>query len=200
MKPSTRQRRPAFDREQGVLVAQSLFHTHGYDAVSIADLTQALGVVPPSLYAAYGSKLELFERALHHYIAADFLPLEAILASGGTPSKVLTDLFIAAARHYTRDPVRRGCMVTEAMRADDEKAAAMATKLAGFGIEVIRAYVAANTPASAVDRITDYVLMTLRGISSYACLGYTQAKLVECSKIAGKALDIEFSMANAESK
>lgn len=198
MKTTTRQRRAAFDREQGVLVAQSLFHKHGYDAVSIADLTQALGVVPPSLYAAYGSKLELFERVLNRYISTDFLPLEAILASAGTPSEVLTELFIAAAKHYTHDPVLRGCMVTEAMRADDDKAAAIATKLAGFGTDIIRTYVAANASASEVDRITDYVLMTLRGISSYSCLGYTQAKLVECSKIAGKALDAEFNSSDGK--
>jgi TetR/AcrR family transcriptional repressor for divergent bdcA len=38
----------------------------------------------------------------------------------------------------------------------------------------------------------DYVLVNLRGLSSFACLGYTQEKLVECSKIAGRALEVEF--------
>ena len=196
--PAVRQRRPAFDREQGVLLAQALFHARGYDAVSIADLTQALGIVPPSLYAAYGSKLELFERALRSYTETDALPLGAILAADGTPAEVLTHLFVEAAKQYTRDPVRRGCMVTEAMRADDDKAAAVAAGLAAFGSDMIRAYVAEHAPAAEADRITDYVLLTLRGISSYSCLGYAQEKLVDCAGIAGRALDAEFAAVPAK--
>ena len=38
----------------------------------------------------------------------------------------------------------------------------------------------------------DYVLLNLRGLSSYACLRYSQEKLVECSRIAGRALKAEF--------
>lgn len=200
MKTDMRQRRPAFDREQGVLLAQALFHARGYDAVSIADLTQALEIVPPSLYAAYGSKLALFERALQSYVATDTLPVDEILSSEGSPSEVLTALFVAAAKHYTCDAVRRGCMVTEAMRSDDEKAAATAAKFSEYGSNIVREYVAAHAPIAEANRITDYVLLTLRGLSSYACLGYAQAKLVECSKIAGKALDAEFAAAAQKSK
>ena len=71
-----RQRRPAFDREQGVEIAKALFHARGYDAVSIADLTHALEINPPSLYAAYGSKFALFERTLRSYRSTDFLQIE----------------------------------------------------------------------------------------------------------------------------
>lgn len=193
MKTAPRQRRPAFDRELGVDLARALFHARGYDAVSIADLTQAMEIVPPSLYAAYGSKLALFERALHSYVATDTLPLDEVLASTGSPAQVLTRLFVTAAQHYTRDPVLRGCMVTEAMRADDAQAAALASTLAQQGSDAIRAYVAAHASPRDVDRITDYVLITLRGLSSYACLGFSQDKLVDCSKVAGRALEAEFA-------
>lgn len=190
-----RQRRAPFDRDEGVRIAKALFHARGFDAVSVADLTQALGIVPPSLYAAYGSKLELFQRTLDEYVATDFLALDRILDSTAPPAEELTDLFVAAAHHYTRDAVQRGCMVTEAMRADDPEAAAVATVLAGLGSEVIRNYIAAHASADDVDRILDYVLLTLRGLSSYACLGYSTEKLVSCSKVAGRALDAEFGAA-----
>jgi TetR/AcrR family transcriptional repressor for divergent bdcA len=39
---------------------------------------------------------------------------------------------------------------------------------------------------------SDYVLVTLRGTSSYACLGYSQKRLIDCSKMAGRSLDQEF--------
>jgi TetR/AcrR family transcriptional regulator, repressor for divergent bdcA len=189
---ATRQRKRPFDREQGVEVARRLFHARGYDAVSVADLTQALDVVPPSLYAAYGSKLGLFERALQSYVSTSALPLETILAPGIPPATALTDLLVAAAKHYTQDPVLRGCMMTEAMRADDPEASALAVTFAEAGSSVIRKYVAKHAKARDVGRIVDYVLLTLRGLSSYACLGFTGAKLVECAKVAGQALDAEF--------
>lgn len=49
-----------FDPEQAIETAQHLFHSRGYDAVSVADLTKAFGINPPSFYAAFGSKLGLY--------------------------------------------------------------------------------------------------------------------------------------------
>ena len=193
MNTTIRRRRPAFDREEGVRIAQELFHAHGYDAVSIADLTKAMGIVPPSLYAAYGSKLELFERALNRYVSISALPIDKLLALEGEPPEVLTNFFVAVAKHYTQHPSLRGCMVTEAMRADDPEAAAMAVEIASPAISQIRSYVARHAPPEKVDGITDYVVMTLRGLSSYACLGYAQEKLVECSKVAGRVFEAEFA-------
>ncbi|WP_296185765.1 TetR/AcrR family transcriptional regulator [Pseudomonas sp. UBA1879] len=193
MNTTIRRRRPAFDREEGVRIAQELFHAHGYDAVSIADLTKAMSIVPPSLYAAYGSKLELFERALNRYVSISALPIDKLLALEGEPTEVLTNLFVTVAKHYTQHPSLRGCMVTEAMRADDPEAAAMAVEIASPAISQIRSYVAKHAPPEKVDGITDYVVMTLRGLSSYACLGYAQEKLVECSKVAGRVFEAEFA-------
>lgn len=194
MNTTIRRRRPAFDREEGVRIAQELFHARGYDAVSIADLTKAMGIVPPSLYAAYGSKLDLFERALNRYVATSALPIDTLLASEGKPSEVLTNLFVSVSKHYTHHPTLRGCMVTEAMRADDPEAAAIAIRIATPAIEEIRTYVAQHSLPEKVDGITDYVVMTLRGLSSYACLGYAQEKLVECSKVAGRVFESEFAL------
>jgi TetR/AcrR family transcriptional repressor for divergent bdcA len=190
---STRQRRPAFDREKGVELARDLFHARGYDAVSVADLTEALDVKPPSLYAAYGSKLGLFERALRSYLETEYLSVQQILDDGADPASALTDLFVAAAKHYTRDGAPRGCLVTEAMRSDDDAAAALAATFAEGGVDVIRSYVAAHAAPEDADRILDYVLLTLRGLSSYACLGHSGEKLANCSIIAGRVLETEFA-------
>ena len=42
------------------------------------------------------------------------------------------------------------------------------------------------------ERVTDYVLMTLRGLSSYACLDYSTQRLTECARLAGRALKDDF--------
>lgn len=191
LKEPARKRRAAFDREQGVEIAQKLFHERGYDAVSVADLTAALGIVPPSLYAAYGSKAELFERAMKLYASREALALEDILTEDKPPALALTELLVEAARHYTRDDTCRGCMTTEGMRADDPTAREMATRLAEPASDAIRNYVA-RYDADAARRIADYVLLTLRGLSSFACLGRSQEHLVECARMAGKSLELEF--------
>jgi TetR/AcrR family transcriptional regulator, repressor for divergent bdcA len=191
MDAGTRKRRPAFDREQGVEIAQKLFHARGYDAVGVADLTAALGIVPPSLYAAYGSKAELFDRAMRLYADKHSLPVHEILAPEKNPSDALTDLLVEAARHYSRDEACLGCMITEGMRADDPTARGMATALAEPGSEVIRDYITRHAPDDAA-RITDFVLLTMRGLSSFACLGQSQDRLVESARMAGRSLSLEF--------
>ncbi|EDU6248483.1 TetR/AcrR family transcriptional regulator, partial [Salmonella enterica subsp. enterica] len=68
-----------FDPEQAIEAAQHLFHSRGYDAVSVADLTKAFGINPPSFYAAFGSKLGLYTRVLKRYRMTDAIPLGALL-------------------------------------------------------------------------------------------------------------------------
>jgi len=67
--PKTRGRgRPrAFDRNAALAKATRLFWQKGYEATSISDLTQTMGIGSPSLYAAFGSKEALYAEALTYY-------------------------------------------------------------------------------------------------------------------------------------
>jgi AcrR family transcriptional regulator len=56
-----------FDRDQALDRALDVFWRHGYEGASIAELTQAMGINPPSLYAAFGNKEALFRQALDRY-------------------------------------------------------------------------------------------------------------------------------------
>ncbi len=60
----------------------------------VADLCDALGIVAPSLYAAYGSKAELFNWAMKRYVETDFLPLDDILTLDSKPAEALTKLSV----------------------------------------------------------------------------------------------------------
>lgn len=60
----------AFDREAALRAALRLFWERGYAPVSVAELCQAMGVNPPSLYAAFGNKSALFLEAVAAYEAA----------------------------------------------------------------------------------------------------------------------------------
>lgn len=57
----------SFDLDKAVDTAIKLFQARGYDAVGVAELSAALGIKPPSFYAAFGSKAGLLERALKRY-------------------------------------------------------------------------------------------------------------------------------------
>lgn len=57
----------AFDRDTALLNALKIFWQHGYEPASIAELCQAMGIKPPSLYAAFGNKAKLFLEAVQYY-------------------------------------------------------------------------------------------------------------------------------------
>ena len=56
-----------FDRQAALAKATHLFWEKGFHATSISDLTQAMGIGSPSLYAAFGSKEALYVEAVDHY-------------------------------------------------------------------------------------------------------------------------------------
>jgi AcrR family transcriptional regulator len=53
--------------DQALAAALGVFWSKGYDGASMADLTQAMGITKPSLYAAFGNKEALFHKALELY-------------------------------------------------------------------------------------------------------------------------------------
>jgi len=57
-----------FDVEHALDQALEVFWRNGYEGSSIAELTQAMKISPPSLYAAFGNKEGLFRKALDRYI------------------------------------------------------------------------------------------------------------------------------------
>ncbi|WP_395334697.1 helix-turn-helix domain-containing protein [Novosphingobium sp. BL-8H] len=85
-----------------------LFRQHGYEGVSIADLTNAIGIAPPSLYAAFKSKAGLYREALDLYSG---LPgaLEG-MTDASTLEQGLEGFFNAAIQAVTAE--ERGCMIS----------------------------------------------------------------------------------------
>jgi len=57
----------SFCKEDALDKAMTVFWRHGYEGASMADLTKAMGINPPSLYACFGSKEGLFKTVLERY-------------------------------------------------------------------------------------------------------------------------------------
>jgi AcrR family transcriptional regulator len=65
---AVRGRPRSFDREETLRRAMDVFWRKGYDGASLNDLTAAMAINPPSLYAAFGDKEALYVEALQHYL------------------------------------------------------------------------------------------------------------------------------------
>lgn len=61
----------SFDYDKAVLQAMAVFWEKGYDGASMRDLTGAMGITGPSLYAAFGDKRGLYLETIDHYCSAD---------------------------------------------------------------------------------------------------------------------------------
>jgi TetR/AcrR family transcriptional regulator, repressor for divergent bdcA len=119
-RPRGRPRR--FDPEDAVATAKHLFHARGYDAVTVADVTEALGINPPSFYAAFGNKAGLYARILDRYASTEAIPLHELLQPDKPVAACLTAVLEEAARRYAADPAAAGCLVLEGTRCDDRAA------------------------------------------------------------------------------
>src|ERR1700710_2865629 len=97
-----------FDREAALQIAVKLFCKHGYEGVSIADLTTAMNISPPSLYAAFGGKEALFREALELYQQRPDLPH---LACTGSVRDQIKALLYDTVRAATDPDFPAGCMV-----------------------------------------------------------------------------------------
>lgn len=65
--PSRRGRPRNFDRDTALIRALGVFWRHGYEPASVGELCKVMDINPPSLYAAFGSKAELFLEAVNYY-------------------------------------------------------------------------------------------------------------------------------------
>ncbi|PCJ30641.1 MAG: TetR family transcriptional regulator [Gammaproteobacteria bacterium] len=59
-----------FDKQKALVQAMHVFWTKGFLGASLSDLTSAMGISKPSLYASFGNKEDLFVSATNHYIEA----------------------------------------------------------------------------------------------------------------------------------
>lgn len=176
-----------FDPDQAVATAQQLFHARGYDAVSVADVTEAIGINPPSFYSAFGNKARLYARILERYNAADAVPLAELLRPDRPVAACLAALLEEAARRYATGTAAAGCLVLEGTRCDDRDARDAARTLNLAAEDVIRDYIAARHPEDA-ERLTDFVSTTMSGLSAKARNGHGLDQLLATARLAGLAI------------
>jgi AcrR family transcriptional regulator len=108
-KPRGRPR--SFDREKALERAMQVFWKQGYEATSIHDLTRAMGINPPSLYAAFGDKERLFMEAVERYQRECGPAVACILDEAQTARGAIERLLTESAGQMAHSGDPRGCML-----------------------------------------------------------------------------------------
>ncbi len=94
--------------DQALAAALRVFWTKGYEGTSLSDLTDAMGITRPSLYAAFGNKEALFRKALDLY-ERDKLAYVQDALKQPTARAVAEHLLTGALANHTGDSEPKGC-------------------------------------------------------------------------------------------
>ena len=121
-----------FDRDDALGRAMRVFWARGYEGTSVQDLTAAMGVNKPSLYATFGCKEELFREAVELYDRTEGAAVTASLNDAPTAREAVEAMLRANARAYTAEETPRGCMIV------------LASLLGAPENETVRTFLAAN--------------------------------------------------------
>jgi TetR/AcrR family transcriptional repressor of nem operon len=107
-------RTKAFDPDAALARARDLFWQRGYEATSMADLVEHLGIGRASIYATFGSKHDLYVAALDRYAATlDPDPVD-VLSQPGPALPAVRRLVRGFGNASLTDPQHKGCMVVNA--------------------------------------------------------------------------------------
>lgn len=179
-------RKPSFDRADVVQRALKLFWTKGYHATSLKDLELALDMRPGSIYAAFGSKENIFIEALNLYAESSRTLLEASLSSA--PSKVvgLANYIRNFGCADTETAPSRACMLMKTVLEtpdDDPVLRQSAERLireaeAGYTDVFRDAQSNGELPANAKpDRLASWLMTQVFGLGAYAQRSDTTERL-----------------------
>ena len=187
---SSRGGRPrSFDREAAVVTAMDLFWRYGYEGVSISDLTAAIGIAPPSLYAAFGSKAELFKEAVVQYEAGPGSLDLAVLERAASLADGVKCLLSAAIASVSGSG--RACMVSGGMlachRDHNQLARHLSDRRRAFEAALEERLALWVEPSEATS-LARYLVAVMQGISIHALDGTTASELEDLASYASAAL------------
>jgi AcrR family transcriptional regulator len=176
-----------FDVDDALAAALRVFWEKGYEGTSLTDLTDAMGITRPSLYAAFGNKEALFRKALDLYEHEKLAYIgEALVAP--TSRGVAERLLRGALEMQTSECEPRGCLrvissVTCGAEAGSVKAdlqSRRASSQQALLDRMERAKAEGDLPPHTdVQGITNYLIAILQGMSVQAGSGATKAQLEE---------------------
>ncbi|NER31337.1 MAG: TetR/AcrR family transcriptional regulator [Symploca sp. SIO1C4] len=105
-------RHKEFDREDVLNKAMEVFWCYGYQATSVQELVESMGINRGSLYDTFGDKNSLFQAALAHYNETVVTKAIAHLEAPGAAKAAIVNHFYSLVNHAVADSQRKGCLLT----------------------------------------------------------------------------------------
>lgn len=179
-----------FDVDAALAEALRVFWSKGYEGTSLTDLTEAMGITRPSLYAAFGNKESLFRKALDLYEREKLAYVgEALKAP--TAREVAERLLWGSLGIYCSECEPRGCLrvinsVACGVEAESIRAEVLARRASSHRA-IIDRFVRAKAegdlpPETDPEALADYLGAVIQGISLQAGAGATREQLDAVAK------------------
>ena len=193
--PKHRGRPRAFDADRALDRALEVFWRKGYEGASLPDLTKAMGINRPSLYAAFGNKEALFRKALDRYGEGPAGYVRQALAA--PTARAVVERLLAGAIATQADPRNpRGCLLVQGALSCGDAAEAVRKELAArrkAGDDALRARFRRAVeegdlpPDADADALAQYVVTVVRGMAVQAAGGATRKTLRRIADVALRA-------------
>ena len=169
---------------------------HGYDATSVSQLTKAMGIGAPSLYAAFGDKESLFDEALAHYMNTYGAFMGQLFQEQSAPHAAVERMLLGAAAMFTSPGHPPGCLLVTAATNCSVESAPVQKRLRGIRASTVRALEARMEEAIANEQLpvgTDvrglalFFSAIIQGMSAQARDGASRAELEAIARSALRA-------------
>lgn len=180
----------SFDRAEALKQAMLTFWRYGYESTSIAALTAAMGVTPPSLYATFGDKKQLFLEAMQLY-TGDVAVIGATLDAASSARAGAAMMLDGAATAFTGESTPPGCLLASATASGSAASADVQAAVAAVRAEIcslLRRRIERDIREGklAADRdaqvLADLVMATIQGMSALARDGIPRARLLSLAQ------------------
>jgi len=176
----------AFDEDEVLDRAVDCFWQHGYEATSVRDLADRMGIGGASLYNAYGDKRALFVAALARYADRSMRDRIARLEKSGRPKEAIRAFLAEIIDRSLEDPDRKGCLLVNSALDVAPHDTAIGRVIAGcFG--ELRAFFRRNLEAARAahqvprqtdpDELAGHLLGVVLGVRVLARTGANRAQL-----------------------
>ena len=175
-----------FDPDKALDRALQVFWQKGYEGTSLTDLTEAMGINRPSLYAAYGNKEELFRKALDNY-CTQAMSFQAEALARPTAREAVESLLRGAVYELTNPEHPAGCLTVRGALAGSEESESVRRELIARRIasqeaikdRLVQAQTEGDLPAgSDPETLARYISTVLHGMSIQAASGATSDELM----------------------
>jgi AcrR family transcriptional regulator len=183
--PAAKGRPREFDVDDALAAALRVFWSKGYEGASLSDLTEAMGITRPSLYAAFGNKEALFRKALDLYEREKLAYVDEALKAP-TSREVAERLLRGALEMQTSDCEPKGCLgVISSVACGSEAESIRAEVIArrakphlAMKERLQRAKAEGDLPDHVdVEALANYVSAIMQGMAVQAGAGATRAQL-----------------------